>query len=124
MKPPVIVTLDTDRLDVCVGRYEVAAGGVFPTGMKLTVWREGEQLFAQARGCGPRSFLLGAFPIFPESETNFLEKLTGAQLRFIKNEQGQVTGLIHHSTGATLDWFADWEAKKISPQSLRPLRSD
>jgi CubicO group peptidase (beta-lactamase class C family) len=113
LKPPVIVKLDTNRLDACVGRYEVAAGTVFPVGMKLTVWREGEQLLAQARGAG-QNFVPGAFPLFPESETNFLEKLTGAQLRFIKSEQGQVTALTHHPTGATLEWFPDWEAKKVS----------
>lgn len=114
MKPPVFVKLATNQLEACVGRYEVAPSASFPTGMKLTAWREGEQLLAQARG-GGQSFLPGAFPIFPRSETTFLEKLTGAELRFIKNEQGQVTALNHHPTGATLEWFSDWEAKKLTP---------
>ena len=112
VKPPVIVKLDPNRLDACVGRYEVAPGTVFPAGMKLTIWREGEQLLVQARGAG-QNFLLGAFPLFPESETNFFEKLTGGQFQFVKNDQGQVTILTHHSTGATLMWFPDWEAKKL-----------
>lgn len=112
VKPPVIVKLDTNRLDACVGRYEVATNAVFPNGLKLTVWREGEQLLARAQHPGGDRVLLGTFPLFPESETNFLEKLTGAQFRFTKNAQGQVTALTHHSTGATLAWFPDWEAKK------------
>jgi hypothetical protein len=79
LKPPVIVKLDTDRLDACAGRYEVASGAMFP-----------------------------------ESETNFFEKLAGGQFRFIRNNQGQVTAVTHHCTGATLAWFPDWEAKKVS----------
>jgi hypothetical protein len=116
--PPVIVKLDTNRLDACVGLYEVASGGAFPAGMKLTVWREGEQLLARARGAG-ENFLLGAFPMFPESETNFFEKLTGGQFQFIKNDQGQVIALTHHPTGATLAWFPDWKADKQVPSLFR-----
>ena len=112
VKPPVIVKLDTNRLDACVGLYEVASGAVSHVGIKLTVWREGEQLLAQAQGDG-RICPLGAFPMFPESETNFLEKLTGDQFRFIKNDQGQVTAVTHQSTGDTPRWFPDWEAKKL-----------
>jgi CubicO group peptidase (beta-lactamase class C family) len=115
LTPPVIVKLDTNRLDACVGRYEVASGAVFPSEMKLTVWREGDQLFAQARGAG-RNFLLGAFPMFPQSETNFFDKITGGQFQFIKNDQGQVTALTHHPTGTTMMWFPDWEAKKLKPE--------
>jgi CubicO group peptidase (beta-lactamase class C family) len=110
--PPVIVKLDTNRLDACVGRYEVASGAAFPAGMKLTVWREGEQLLARARGAG-ENFLLGNFLMFPESETNFFEKLTGGQFQFIKNDQGQVIALTHHPTGATPVWFPDWKADKL-----------
>ena len=119
LKRPVIVKLDTNRLDACIGHYEVAPGALFPAGMKLTVWREGEQLLAQARGAG-QNFLLGAFPIFPESETNFFDKLTGGQFRFLKNAQGQVTALTHHPTGAGLVWFPDWEAKKVPFSSGAP----
>src|SRR5208282_2825640 len=41
VKPPVIVNLDTNVLDACIGRYEVAPGAAFPKGLKVTVWREG-----------------------------------------------------------------------------------
>jgi len=111
VKPPVIVKLDTNHLAACAGCYELPPGVVSRVGLKLTVWREGEQLLAQAQGDG-RICLLGAFPIFPESETNFLEQLTGDQFRFTKNDQGQVTAVSHHSLGDTLTWFPDWEAKK------------
>jgi CubicO group peptidase (beta-lactamase class C family) len=113
IKPPVIVNLGTNVLDACAGHYEVAPGDAFPNGLKLTVWREGTQLLGRAQPPGGDRVILGVFPLFPESETNFVEKLTGAQFRFTKNEQGQVTALAHHYTGATLAWFPDWEAKKL-----------
>ena len=48
-KPRVAIKLDTKLLDVCVGHYEFAPNAVFPpTGMKLTIWREGDQLVGQA----------------------------------------------------------------------------
>jgi hypothetical protein len=119
VKPPVIVNLDTNRLDACVGRYEVAPGAAFPKGLKVMVWREGAQLFGRAEHAGGDRVLLGAFPLFAESETNFFEKLTGAQFRFTRNEHGQVTALAHHYTGATLAWFPDWEAKKVSAETIQ-----
>jgi hypothetical protein len=112
VKPPVFVKLDTNHLDACVGGYEVAPGAASRTGLKLTVWRGGDELLAQAQGDG-RICPLGAFPLFPESETNFLEKFTGDQFRFIKNDQGQVTAVAQHSTGDAPSWFPDWEAKKL-----------
>ena len=35
VKPPVIVNLDTNVLDACVGRYEVAPSAAFPKGLKV-----------------------------------------------------------------------------------------
>ena len=74
LQRPVIVKLDTQLLDACVGRYEQAPGGAFPAGVKVTVWREGDQLFW--RGTGRNAFK-GTIEIFPESETNFFNKLGG-----------------------------------------------
>ncbi len=110
VKPPVIANLEANVLDACVGRYELAPGAAFPKGLKLRVWREDVQLLGRAEHAGGDRVLRGACPLFPESETNFFEKLTGAQLRFTRDEQGRVTALALHSTGAT-----DWEAKKIAP---------
>ena len=107
VKPPVIVKLDTNVLEACVGRYEVAPDAVFPTGMKLTVWREGEQLVGQVRGADT---LRGMFDLFPESETNFFIKINGAQLTFIKNDKGEVTTVTHHETGVP-----DIKGRKVSP---------
>ena len=73
--------------------------------MKLTIWREGDQLVGQAWG---KNVLQGAFDIYPESETNFFLKIDGAQLTFIKNDKGEVTAVIHHYPG-----FPDIEGKKL-----------
>jgi serine-type D-Ala-D-Ala carboxypeptidase/endopeptidase len=112
VKPPVVVNLATNVLEACAGRYEIAPGAAFPKGLKVTVWREGAQLFGRA----PH---VGAFPLFPESETNFFEKINGAQIRFVRNDQGQVTALACHCTGATFAWFPDWEAKKVSGGTIQ-----
>jgi len=91
----VAVKLDTRLLDACAGRYEFPARPPFPTGGKVSLWREGDQLVCQVWG---ENAIRGAFNIYPESETNFFIKLNGAQLTFLKNDQGQVTGLVHHSS--------------------------
>lgn len=119
IKPPVIASLGTNLLDACVGHYEVAPGPAFPKGLKVTIWREGARLLGRAQHAGGDRVLLGAFPLFPESETNYFEKLTGAQFRFTKSGHGQVTALAHHNTGATLAWFPDWEAKKVSAGAIQ-----
>jgi GH35 family endo-1,4-beta-xylanase len=96
-KPHVVVKLDTKLLDAIVGHYEHPPNAVWPpTGIKVTIWREGDQLFGQAWG---KDVLQGAFEIYPESETNFFLKVNGAQLTFIKNDQGEVTSVIHHAAG-------------------------
>jgi hypothetical protein len=74
--------LDAKLLHAIVGRYELAPHA------DLTIWRNGDQLFGQARG---EKTLQGMFDIYPESETNFLVKVTGAQLTFNKNAKREVT---------------------------------
>jgi hypothetical protein len=97
--------LDTKLYDACVGQYEFAPDAVFRSGMKLTIRRQGDQLIAQAQG---RGVFRDAFHIYPESETNFLATFNGAQFTFIKNDEGEVTGVIHH-----LEWLPDSEGKKL-----------
>jgi CubicO group peptidase (beta-lactamase class C family) len=104
-KPYVAIELDTKLLDACIGHYGFAPDAAYPTGMKLTIWREGDQLVGQAWG---KNVLQGAFDIYPESETNFFLKIDGAQLTFIKNEKGEVTAVIHHMAG-----LPDCEGKKL-----------
>ena len=105
VKPRVAIKLDTKLLDACVGRYNYAPDAGFPTGNKLTIWREGDQLVGQAWS---KDAISGAFDIYPESETNFFLKFNGAQLTFIKNDKGEVTAVIHHMAG-----FPDREGKKL-----------
>jgi hypothetical protein len=95
VKPRVAIKLEPKFLDAIVGHYEHPPQAVWPTaGIKVTIWREGNQLFGLARG---KDVLQGAFEIYPESETNFFIKLNGAQLTFIKNDKAEVTSVIHHS---------------------------
>ena len=107
LQPHVAIRLDPNLLDACVGQYAFAPKAPFPTAGKASIWREGEQLVGQVWG---ENALKGAFDIYPESETNFFIKLNGAQLTFIKNQQGQVTAVIHHSAQAGVP---DAEGKKL-----------
>jgi CubicO group peptidase (beta-lactamase class C family) len=106
-KPRGAIKLDTKLLDACVGHYEFAADNVFPTGIKLTIWRQGDRLLGQAWG---KNVLQGAFDIHPESETSFFLTIVGAQLTFLKNDKGEVTSviIIHREAG-----WPDREGKKL-----------
>ena len=108
-KPHVAIKLDTKLLDACVGHYEFPPDAVIPTGMKLTIWREEDQLVGQAWG---ENALKGAFDVYPESETDFFDKITDTRLTFVKNDQGEVTAVIHHEAG-----FPDSERKKVKDGS-------
>ena len=107
LKLCVAVKLDTKLLDTVVGQYEFAPNKAFPTGMKLTIWREGEQLTGQALG---QNVIQGAFDIYPESQMSFFIKLNGAQLTFIKNDEGNVTAVTYHFYAAK---SPDCEGKKL-----------
>jgi serine-type D-Ala-D-Ala carboxypeptidase/endopeptidase len=104
-KPRAFIKLDTKLLDACVGQYEFAPDVAFPTGINLTIWRQGDQLVGQAMG---RNGGGGEFEIYPESETDFFLKINGAQLTFIKNDKGEVTAVIQHIAG-----LPDSEGKKL-----------
>jgi D-alanyl-D-alanine-carboxypeptidase/D-alanyl-D-alanine-endopeptidase len=107
-KPRVAIKLDTKLLDACVGHYEFTPNAVcIPNGMKVTIWREGDQLVWQAWGKGATR---GAFDIYPESETNFFIKINpgDTQLTFIKNDKGEMTAVIHHEAG-----LPDIEGRKL-----------
>jgi CubicO group peptidase (beta-lactamase class C family) len=108
-KPRVAIKLNPKLLDACVGHYEFAPNAVcIPNGMKVTIRREGDQLVWQAWGKGATR---GAIDIYPESETNFFIKINpyDTQLTFIKNDQGEVTAVIHHEVG-----LPDVVGKKLS----------
>jgi len=78
-------TVDASVYDDYVGRYDY--GGAI-----LTVTKEGDRLFAQLTG-QPK------FEIFPNSETEFFLKVVDAQITFAKNEEGEVTHVIHRQGG-------------------------
>jgi hypothetical protein len=98
----------TNLLDACVGDYEFAPNDTLPEGAKVKTWREDDQLIGQARG---KNTLKLPFDIYAKSQTNFFLKINGATLTFIKNDNGEVTSVIHHITGVP-----DWEGKKLSKQ--------
>lgn len=105
-KPHVFIKLEPKLCDACAGQYEFPPDNVFRGGAKLAVWRRENRMFLQATGPGT---LQGEHEIFPESETNFLLKINGAELTFIKNATGEVTGVIHH-----MDGLPDSEGEKLS----------
>jgi hypothetical protein len=102
-KPPVAIKLDPKLLDVCVGQYRFVPDIEYGTVMTLTIRRQGDQLVGQARD----ENFENSFDIYPESETNFFDKL-GDQFTFIKNDQGEVTAAIRQ----VKEW-PDWEGKKL-----------
>ena len=75
------IELDPSIYDQYVGEYEIAPG------FFLYVTREGDRLLTQATG-------QEKVEVFPESETRFFLKDIDAQLEFVKDASGKVTGLI------------------------------
>ncbi len=83
-------TVDSSIYDDYVGRY------AYPQSIILTVTREGGRLFGQLSG-QPK------FELFPKSETEFFLKVVDAQIIFVKNEDGEVTHVIHHQGGREIE---------------------
>jgi len=89
----------------------------------LTVTRDGQQLSSQLTG-------QQAFPVYPESTTAFFLKVVNAQIDFISDAHGDVTGLVLHQNGrdlampridaATAQQLAAALATKIQSQSPTP----
>jgi serine-type D-Ala-D-Ala carboxypeptidase/endopeptidase len=80
------IALEPDRLDACVGEYQLAPTFIF------SVTREGNQLFGQASG-QPR------IRLHPETETEFFLAEVDAQITFAKDAAGKVTHLVLHQGG-------------------------
>jgi hypothetical protein len=83
------VAVDPKLYDSYAGRYEIEPGVV------LTVRREGEHLMVQVKG-------QAAAEIFPASETEYFSRRIDVQIKFVKNEQGQVTSLIIVQNGRNI----------------------
>lgn len=104
-KPSVAIRLDSKHLDVLAGNYEFPPNGTYPKGLKLTIWREGDQLIGQFSG---ENALDGAFDVYPASGTDFFITVDGSHLTFRKNDRGAATAVIYHQDGQ-----ADLEGHRI-----------
>jgi CubicO group peptidase (beta-lactamase class C family) len=90
MDPQAEIDVDAKRLDDYVGRYD------YGMGVRLTVTREGDQLFAKLSE-QPR------FRIFPSGADTFFWKVVNARITFVRDEQGVVTGAIHEQGGRRIE---------------------
>ncbi|MGH9906168.1 MAG: DUF3471 domain-containing protein [Pyrinomonadaceae bacterium] len=88
------VVADSKVFDSYVGEYEVS-----PT-FTVKVFKEGEKLMGQATG-------QPAAELFQEGVNKFFLKVVDARVTFVKDDKGQVTGLVIHQGGQ------DTPAKKI-----------
>jgi D-alanyl-D-alanine carboxypeptidase len=88
------ITVDPKIYDQYVGDYELAPGFI------ITILRRGNQLISLATG-------QPEVELFPESETRFFLKVVDAQVEFVKDASGKVTGLVLNQGGQTMP------AKKI-----------
>ncbi|MGH9469167.1 MAG: serine hydrolase [Terriglobia bacterium] len=91
------VALSPGELQKFVGQYQLGPHFIF------TIRREGDQLTEQLTG-------QPAWPIFPASPSEFFLKIVDAQLSFVEDSSGQVTGLVLHQNGR------DLPGKKISSE--------
>jgi pimeloyl-ACP methyl ester carboxylesterase len=102
------IRLATNVLDACVGHYGIAPGAVFPTGQKLTISREGDQLRAQFSVDNKTTPPL---TLSCASETNLFFKVdVFGELFLVKNEKGEVTAVIRRSS---VGGIPDCLAKKL-----------
>lgn len=84
--PRKAVTLDPKLYDLYAGEYELAPGFV------ITILRRGDKLISRATG-------QPEVELFPESETRFFLKVVDAEVDFVKDASGRVTGLVLHQGG-------------------------
>ena len=80
------IALSPKILATYVGTYEMTPN------FKFVVTLEGDQLITQVTG-QPK------VPIFSESETMFFPKVVDAEIEFVKDDKGEVTGMILHQAG-------------------------
>ncbi|MCA1816027.1 MAG: serine hydrolase, partial [Acidobacteria bacterium] len=89
-----VVAVASATLDKYAGQYQLAPGLV------LTITNDGGKLSASAPG-------QPVVEMLPSSETEFFLKVVDAQVTFVTDAQGRVTGLVLHQGGR------DTPAKKI-----------
>jgi hypothetical protein len=87
-KERTVAKLDPKVYDAYVGQYSIAPAGSF------AVVKDGDRLLLEARG--------QSIQLFPESETTFFLKAVEAQVTFVKDEKGEVTGLVFETNGQSI----------------------
>jgi CubicO group peptidase (beta-lactamase class C family) len=80
------IHLSKQALDTYTGSYQLAPHFI------LTVFRQGDQLLAQATG-------QGALPIYPGARNEFFAKIADIRITFERGSDGKVTGLVLHQNG-------------------------
>lgn len=87
-KKRVAIKLETKVLDQYVGEYEMTPA------IKFAIVRDGENLTVQPTGQSKA-------PIYAETETDFFLKVVDAVIKFVKDENGKVTGMEFTQAGRT-----------------------
>ena len=100
------IAVDAKTLQGYVGKYKFTGTSI------MVVTLDGAQLSAQLTG-------QPAFPIFPESPTDFFYKVVNAQITFIPDGQGLAGSLVLHQNGAnmTMPRLDDAAARQISAEA-------
>ncbi|TDP77330.1 serine hydrolase [Bradymonas sediminis] len=80
------IELSVEELDEYVGKYSLSAQ------MKITIFREGSDLMAQATG-------QGAFPIYASAKDKFFARIAPIEITFERDAEERVDGLILHQNG-------------------------
>lgn len=85
-KEPKAISLSPEALQKFVGTYQLSPG------FAIVIDRKGDQLTLRATG-------QAAAEIYPESPSKFFLKVMDAQIGFVTDEKGEVTGLVLHQAG-------------------------
>lgn len=96
-KPAKMVNYDT-----YVGKYDYGNFGI------MNITKKGDHLYAQL-------FNQPKYEIFPKAKDEFFWKVINAQIKFMKNEKGDITHAIHHQDGAE---FAVGKIKDENPANI------
>jgi CubicO group peptidase (beta-lactamase class C family) len=83
------ITGKPELLETYTGEYQLVPG------FSLTVTRDGDKLFVEATG-------QSRLQVYPESETEFFYRVVDAQISFVKDAEGRITGLVLHQGGRDL----------------------
>jgi len=89
LEEEVIAEVDPEIYDAYAGKYKIENVGT------LDITREGNHLYVQLGG-QPK------FELFPRTQTEFFLKVVQASIIFMKDEEGNVTGITLKQAGAVL----------------------